>query len=193
MTVGEDDFVIPPAPPVIEVPGHIVHLDRVVWFRTDLNGRWDLVVDREEQAKILGTTPALVSARRSNYIKEYPRAVVKYGTREWVLRAKMEEFADWYEEQRNKSAGKNQGRKVERTVSEKADAEMVRLNRRLETLTEHKGALVIRLREKNAEIASVKTRITAQQEKLELLRKEKAIRLAEQRKKLEAEERELGL
>lgn len=155
--------LIPEAPGYIEVPEVIKNPGLVVWFRTDLMGRWDLVVDREEQAKILNCTPALVSARRSNYSKEFPRPIVKYGTREWVLRSKMEEFAKWLEDERNAATGGNKGRKVERTVRQKAEAEILRLSRRLLQLEDQKVLLETKVRAKTAEIRQTKSRIEAQE------------------------------
>ena len=155
--------VIPPAPAFIEVPELIKNPSLVVWFRSEYFGRWDLVADREEQAKVLGCTPALVSSRRSNYSQEFPRPVVKYGTREWVLRSEIESFARWLEDQRNAATGKNKGRKVERTVKQKAEAEILRLSRRLIQLEEQKAQVEIKLREKAAEIRQTKSRIEAQE------------------------------
>jgi len=155
--------VIPPAPEVIEVPTIVKNPGLVVWFRTEYLGRWDLVADREEQAKILGCTPALVSSRRSNYSHEFPRPVVKYGAREWVLRSEIEDFAEWLEDARNAATGGNKGRKVERTVKQKAEAEILRLSRRLNQLEEQKSQIEIKLREKTAEIRRTKSRIEAQE------------------------------
>jgi hypothetical protein len=104
-----------------------------------------------------------VSARKSNYSEEFPRPVVKYGTREWVLRSKMEEFAQWLESARNAATGGNKGRKVERTVRQKAQAEILRLTRRMAQLEEQKIKLGIRVREKEAEIRQIKSRIEAQE------------------------------
>jgi hypothetical protein len=157
------DMIIPPAPDFIQVPEVIKNPSLVVWLHSELTGRWDLVADREEQAKILGCTPALVSSRRSNYSREFPRSVVKYGAREWVLRSKIEEFAEWLEKERNAATGKNKGRKVERTVKQKAEAEILRLSRRLVQLEERRGQLAIKLREKEAEIRQTKSRIAAQE------------------------------
>lgn len=155
--------VIPEMPETIAVPEMIKNPALVVWFRTEYIGRWDLVADREEQAKILGCTPALVSSRRSNYSREFPRSVVKYGTREWVLRSEIEDFARWLEDARNAATGKNKGRKVERTVKQKAEAEILRLSRRLEILEHQKLQLDIRLKEKTLEIRQTRSRIEAQE------------------------------
>lgn len=157
------EVLVPEAPEYIEIPALIKNPGLVVWFRNELIGRWDLVADREEQAKILGCTPALVSSRRSNYSQEFPRPVVKYGTREWVLRSEILAFAEWLENARNAATGKNKGRKVERTVKQKAEAEILRLSRRLDQLAEQKIQLDIRLKEKTAEIRQVKSRIQAQE------------------------------
>lgn len=155
--------VIEDAPGVIQVPDVVNDLGKVVWLRTEYIGRWDLVADREEQAKILGCTPALVSSRQSNYSQEFPRPVVKYGTRRWVLRSEIEAFAEWLEKSRNEATGKNKGRKVERTVRQKAVAEIIRLERRLAQLEEQKAQLAIRAKEKDAEIRQTKSRIAAQE------------------------------
>lgn len=154
---------IPPAPEVIQVPAVVRNMGRVTWLRTDLMGRWDLVADREEQAKILGCTPALVSARRSNYSEEFPRPVVRYGTREWVLRTEINDFAAWLEDRRNEATGGNRGKKVERTVKQKASAEIVRLSRRVEQLEKQKAELSAKVRLKDAEIRQAKSRIEAQE------------------------------
>lgn len=147
-----------------EVPSMIKNLSQVVWLRTEFQGRWDLVVDREQQAEILGTKPSLVSSRHSNYPEHFPKAVVKYGTRKWVLRSEMEEFARWLEGARAESSGKNQGARVQRTVKEKATSEIVRLTARLEMLEQQKADAVRTVRAKAAEITRVKARIVAQEQ-----------------------------
>lgn len=155
--------VIPPAPDFIEVPAVVKDQSRVVWYRSEYFGRWDLVVSREEQAKMLGCTPALVSSRRSNYSHEFPRPIVKYGTREWVLESDMKDFVVWLNNQRDAATGKNKGKKVERTVKQKAEAEILRLSRRVTQLEEQKAQLEIRARGKAAEISRAKSRIQAQE------------------------------
>jgi hypothetical protein len=88
---------------------------------------------------------------------------VKYGVREWVLRSEIETFAQWLEGQRNAATGKNKGRKVERSVKQKAEAEILRLSRRLEDLKGHKIQIEIKLKEKAQEIRLTQSRIEAQE------------------------------
>lgn len=168
-----------------QVPASIKNLDSVVWLRLEFEGQWGLLVSREEQAEILGTTPEGVSTRCSTYPAHAPQPVVRYGSREWRVRSEVIDFGKWMREQRDASAGKNQGKKIERSVEDKAKSEIVRLTRRIEALEGHKLALQVKLKEKTVEINRAKIDIVNHQERLELIAREKAARIAEARALIE--------
>lgn len=168
------------------VPACILKMDRVIWLRSEYTDKWDLLVSREEQAEILGTKPEGVSTRYSTYPEHTPAAAVKYGSRVWRVRSEVIDFAKWLDEQRNASPGKNQGRKIERTVADKSRSEIVRLTRRVEELEGHKAAIQVKLKEKTIEINQAKASILMHRERLDLAAREKAAALAEARARVAA-------